>query len=84
MRMRILPLTPMTVGDITTTPFVLVLDRESDTDSAPWKRDMAMAIKEQIGADLVIVSKEPINLDASALKLPADMLAKIESHVVPR
>ena len=81
MRIRILPLTPETVGDVTTTPFVLVLDRESDLDSAPWKHEMAMRFKESIGARCLIISDEPVWLDASALDFPNDIIARIESLV---
>jgi len=81
MRIRILPLTPETVGDVTTTPFVLVLDRESDLDSAPWKNEMAMSFKESIGARCVIISNEPVWLDASTLTLSDDIIARIESLV---
>lgn len=51
MRIQILPLTPMTVGDYTTTPFVLVLDSMSEEMTT----EQVEGARQTVGAAAVIV-----------------------------
>lgn len=53
-RVQILPLPPITLGDSTKTPFVLVFDG----DTSEWSDEFLDSIKDQTGAALVIMAEE--------------------------
>lgn len=76
-RIQVLPLTPKTVGAITETPFVLVID-QADLNIFP--RDGLIALKAEIGAMSVLITEDTLTVD-NALELPDESRQAIEQRI---
>lgn len=66
MRLRVLALPTVTLGDSSATPFLLVFDRSSSADTNTIM-EIAAGLKQSTGASGVLVVAEEIELDETQL-----------------
>ncbi len=62
-RLRVLALTPETVGDTTTTPFVIVIDRASSMTE--FTSDDAQHLNQEFGSRTIFFSRDEIDLETT-------------------
>lgn len=79
MRIQILPLPAMTLGDATQTPFVVVVDQREDPDE--FTEEAAEWIKRTWGATSVIVSDGTSIEISPHLELPEDLQQALLAHL---
>lgn len=54
-RIQVLPLTTETVGSVSSTPFVIILDHQSDDDELTYSDVLCEYMKDQLGGKAVFV-----------------------------
>lgn len=80
-RIQVMPLTPVTVGEYTSTPFILVFDQLSDIERIEtYTPELLETIREASGAREVLATEETLDV-GSPLNLTdeqrGDLLAKL-------
>lgn len=76
MRLRVLPLPTQVVGDVTETPFALVIDGWGSSQMGPW-----VDFRDRCGARAILVSDQRIDLDDSALEVDQLIVERIAAAV---